>query len=199
MTALDQFRDNDPAGEHAPTVAIGNAPAVGAILHVRFSKSINAANAVPSGSPLLDPETCLTTDLIKASGGDVLESSGKVVVARFPAVQDGVLTARRLQWAAQGFLESRNSKDPPLSVLVQQTEDSLDPAMEASFVKALGSAPAGQILLTERVGKALDEMGGFALGADSGKGYRELIWRDPEQPSTRSTDELVISWFIGTT
>ena len=196
MTAFDQFRANGLAEVQTPTVAIDSAPTGGSILQVRLRTRLEAGQLGAAGGEILDPAVCLTTDLIKASGGDPVESDGQIFVARFTTVQDGVLAARRLQWAAQGFFESQNLKETPFAVLVQRPEDSLDPTANGFFAEALEHAEPGQILLTENVGKALGEMAGFSLGAASDAGFRELIWRGPDRHSTRTTDEMVISWFI---
>lgn len=193
MAAVDQTRENGQAGSPAPTVAIDIARTSGSVLFVRLWTRQETGEPARAGGESVSPAVCLTLDILKASGAEPEMAADHVFVARYAALQAGVLAARRLQWAAQGFSESENPKETAIAAVVQHAGDSPE---EASFPEVLQHAAPGQILLTDNVGNALEEMAGFSLGPSTSTGFRELIWRSQDQHSTRSTDEMVISWFI---
>jgi hypothetical protein len=196
MAVVEQTRRPDPTETHAATVAIDAAPAGGAVLHVRLWARGGTSELALAAGNNIDPAVCLATDLLAASGGSLVEAGGPFLVARFPSLQAGVLAARRLQWAAQGFSEAQNRRETCAAIVVQNTEDFFGGSSDGSFSTVLEGAAPGQILLTEDAGRGLDEMAGFSLGSQSDAGFRELFWRSEDQHSTRSTDERVIAWFI---
>lgn len=168
MAALDQSRENGQAGSPAPTVAINIGPVTGSVLYVRLWTRREAGQPARAGQESTDPAVCLTTDLLRASGADPVETDGRVCVARFSTLQAGILAARRLQWAAQGFSESENPVETAIAVLVQQAEDSPDALAGGPYPAVLERAAPGQILMTNNVGKDLEEMAGFSLGGSLG-------------------------------
>ena len=177
-------------------MAIDIASAIGTVLYVRLWTRRETNQTARAGLESSDPAVCLAIDLLRASGGDPVETDGLACVARFSTLQAGILAARRLQWAAQGFSESETPVETAIAVVVQQGEDSPDPLAGGPLPAVLERAAPGQILITNNVGKELEETAGFSLGTASDTGFRELTWRGPDQHSTRSTDEMVISWFI---
>jgi hypothetical protein len=196
MAAWKQSRMPDQAEAQAPTVAISNAPATGVSLYVRLWAVGEAGESAPAFRENMDPAACLTTDLIAAAGGVQVETHGQVFLARFPALQTGILAARRLLWAAQGFSETSSLRETALAVLVQHPDESLGAAAERTVPHVLEHAAPGQILITESVAKVLEDMAGFSMGDVSEKGFRELLWRGRDDQTTRSFDERVVAWFI---
>jgi hypothetical protein len=136
------------------------------------------------------PEACMATDLIAASGGLVVDSQGGILVARFDNAQSAGLTARRLQWAAQGFLDSSTHGSTQLSALLQAGDDAA--AGEGRGFELLEQAAPGQILVAEGAGKALEDIPGFVL-LDADTGLRELVWRAPEEQTMREEDEQILA------
>jgi hypothetical protein len=177
-------------------VAIGNAPGNGAVLYVKLWNPGETSDAVPAAQKYSSTAFCLTSDLIAASGGVICEAREQILSAQFSAFQIGVMAARRLQWAAQGFSETENLREMAVAVLVQHAEDALLSITDDASSHLLELAAPGQILLTEKAGKFLEEMAGFSLGNASDAGLRELLWRGPDERATRSFDDQAIARFV---
>jgi hypothetical protein len=119
-------------------------------------------------------------------------------VARFPTLQAGILAARRLQWAAQGFSEIGDLRDTSVGLVVLSAEDAIEPMAGGTFLHVLDRAAPGQILLAEHAGKLAEDLPGFSVGPTSGTGVRELLWRRRDDQAARSldADARAIAWFV---
>jgi hypothetical protein len=135
-------------------------------------------------------------DMIAASGGVISESHGQIVVARFPAFQDGMLAARRLQWALEGLLEMEVFHSTSLAVLVQSADDALAPKAKDASLEALARCSSAQILFGPRAARFAESMPGFVFGDGRDKALRELKWRGPTGEQTRSRDDDAIAQLI---
>jgi hypothetical protein len=134
--------------------------------------------------------------MISACGGSVAETRGQVLVARFPAFQDGALAARRLQWAAQGLAEDQRFHSTAVAILVQSSTDATSQeAMDAS-VFALAQGSAGQILFTPGAAKFASSFPGFVFGGGNDAELQELQWGGQGGEQTRSSDDEAIARLI---
>ena len=158
-----------------------------------------ATGALPPGDLLWesnDPAVYLALDLLQASQATRSAPRGAILVATFPAIQPAILTARRLQWALQGFSEAGAFAAAAAAVLVHSKEDL--PGLEAddSALFSLEHAAPGQILLTPKTSEILRDLPGLPLKAVSEAGLCELLWRDSETPWSPLSDEEALSQLI---
>jgi hypothetical protein len=151
----------------------------------------------PAASPWESdaPAVCLALDLISASEGLPVARDGEVLVASFPTFQAAILAARRLQWAAQGFAEGGEPHQGPLAALIHAPKD--DPSQSVGeAVHLLQQAAPEQILLSKDACRLFDNLPGFPLQPASGDGLRELLWRAPQNQSTRAHDEEILARLV---
>jgi hypothetical protein len=142
------------------------------------------------------PVVSLTTDLIAASKGAPVTTRDGLLLTSFHAVLPAVSTARRLQWAIQGLSEGRDLRGVSIAVLIHYAHDLPVQTGETAVRDALEHASPGQILLTESIGKAFDDLPGFPSKLLEKSGLRELLWRAPENQSTRSFDEQILTQLL---
>lgn len=143
-----------------------------------------------------NPAVSLSVDLITASQGVPVAQQREVLVAEFLSFQSAILAARRLQWAIQGFSEGGDEEAASIAVLIHASEEAPSQTVGGELAHSLGKATAGQILLTEKASQPFENIPGFPLLAASGKGLRELLWRGPENQSTRSADEEILARLV---
>jgi len=192
MAAPTQSRRSDPAAAPTTTLPQGKAPSLGAVVSVRLW--IPGEAAEPGQGIWLSnaPLVCLAIDLIVASGGDPGESKGEILVAGFSGFLTAIAAARRLQWAVQGFGEAENLRTAAAAILVRGEDELIGNSGRDSLLNALDRANPGQILISEAGCKAIDDLPGFPTKTVAGAGVRELIWRAPENQSTRAFDEQTL-------
>lgn len=196
MAASKQSRRPAQATPLPPAIALARSLPAGAVLYIRLwgGEETHILPSPASESPGLP--LCLTMDMIAACGGSISETHGQVLVARFSSFQDGVLAARRLQWAAQGLLETPTFHSTGVAVLVHSPEDALDPkAKDASFY-ALSQGSAGQILFTHGAAGYAESLPGYVFGAGADGALRELQWGGSGGQQTRSKDDDTIAGLI---
>jgi hypothetical protein len=177
-------------------VVDGAAPSEGALLLVRLwpaaKDGTNDEQFWESGTPAAG----LTLDLIAASDGVRAATLGRMVVARVPSVESAVATARRLQWAIQGFAEGEGLQETAATALVHGGTEIPGPLAESAWVATLEKANPGQILLTEEACQAVAQVPGYALAAAVAGSPRELAWRGPQSKTDRGEDEQTLSRLI---
>jgi len=174
----------------------GNSSPFAACISVRIWPASGTAESALSLADSQSPAVWLVLDLIAASGGVPVASRGEAFVAGFPSVQSAIFTARRLQWAVQGFREAGEPQAASLAVLVHSPEEAPDEAAGGALLMPGERAVPGEILLTQKVRQAFENLPGFPMMAAPGDDLRELLWRGPEEQATRSFDEEVLSRFI---
>src|ERR1019366_1531009 len=140
-----------------------------------------------------NPAVCLAADLISASQGIPVARQGDVMVAEFLSFQAAIFTARRLQWALQGFSEGADQQTASIAVLIHAPEDAPSQTVGGDLAHSLGKASPGQILLTEKASQPFENIPGFPLIPAPGRGLRELLWRGQENQATRPLDEDSLS------
>jgi hypothetical protein len=141
------------------------------------------------------PAACLTLDLIAASEGLPTARHGEVLVASFPTFTSAAMTARRLQWAVQGYAESEEPRTTSLALLIHSAEEGAAETVAEDAFHSLGQAQPGAILLTEKASQPFDRLPGFPLQVAAGDGLWELAWSSPEGHFSRSEDEQFLSQF----
>jgi hypothetical protein len=167
-----------------------------ASLSIRLWTSAHVAEPAAAPWEGEGPAVCLILDLISASGGAPSASQGEVLVAEFLSFEAAILCARRLQWAVQGFSETEGLQTTSLAVLVHAPEEKPGQISGGELAHLLDQATPGQILLTEKARQPFENLPGFPLLTASGDGLRELLWRGPENQSTRSSDEEVLARLV---
>lgn len=166
-----------------------------ALLSLRLWNRTDPAHQAVSIWETDAPAVCLTLDLISASEGLPVARDGEVLVASFPTFQSAILAARRLQWAAQGFAEGAEPNSGPLAALIHAPKE--DPGQSVGeAVHLLQQAAPEQILLSSQASRFFDNLPGFPLQAASGDGLRELVWRAPQNHSSRASDEEVLAQLV---
>lgn len=136
-----------------------------------------------------NPAACLTLDLIATSDGLPTARHGEVLVASFPTFQSAAMTARRLQWAIQGYTESEEPRTTSLALLIHSPEEEAGKTVAEDAFHSLGQAAPGAILLTEKASQPFDRLPGFPLQVATGDGLWELAWSSSEGNFSRSEDE----------
>ena len=196
MAAPTHKREPELAGTPNSSSAQGNPPSTEAPPRkARISVRMWALPTDPVASPWESegPQASLIVDLIAASGGVVASKKAGVLDADFLSIPLATLAARRLQWAVQGFIEAAVPQASKIAILVHSPKDA--PA-ETAAVRSPGpleKADPGQILLSEEARQAIENLPGFRVLAIPGDGLRELVWRDPENQSTRTSDEETLT------
>jgi hypothetical protein len=169
-----------------PSGPRGNPPSSEARLSIRLWTPTGDAPPAPALWEQESPAVCLVLDLIAASEGVLVNGKEEVLTASFPSFPAAILTARRLQWAMQGFCPAEPPQAASLAVLLY---DALTPAEADS----LQQAASGQILLTEAASKFLENLPGLLLQPATTEGLRELLWRDPEGKTARSLEDEILA------
>jgi len=106
------------------------------------------------------------------------------------------LTARRLQWAIQGFSEADEFAGTAVAVLVHSSEDLPDLQTDKLAVLPLEHAASGQMLLTPRTAELLQDLPGLPLQTAAESGLQEVVWRGTGKAPSRASDEEAISQLI---
>lgn len=168
------------------TAPIEDSPIPGAVATLCLSGPADAGGAPAwlSQTPLAS----LVNDLVAASGGIYVGANGPVMTVRFAAIHGACIAARRLQWAVQGLAEAAPAAPLALTILVHAGED-----------LASGSEPpkppknhAGKILVAGSASKSLDPAFNTRTVA---QGFTELVWRAPDEQTTRAADERALARF----
>lgn len=141
------------------------------------------------------PAACLTLDLIAASGGLPTARHEEVLVASFPTFLSAAMTARRLQWAIQGYAEHEEPRTTSLALLIHSPEEDAAQTVAEDAFHSLAQAASGAILLTEKASQPFDRLPGFPLQVAAGDGLWELAWSSPEGHFSRSEDEEFLAQF----
>ena len=196
MAASKQSRASKRAAiPPAPEPAAGKLPDE-AVLHVRLWDGENPQTLPWPLSESSEPPICLTMDIISACGGSISETRGLDLVARFPTFQDGVLAARRIQWASQGLSEALSFESTAVSVLVQSGDEAVSPDAKDSSLRAVAEIAAGKILFTPKAATVVESLPGFVLSRGTDAMLREFEWRGPIAEQTRSKDDEAIAHLI---
>jgi hypothetical protein len=162
-----------------------NASTGASVLHIRlWAKSSDGSSAVASW-PGNSPAACLILDLIKASGGFTESTHGLTLSARYPTTMLGMLMARRLQWALQGFAEAANDQGTGAAILIELVQNSADPSVAAM----LSNATPGQILLGSAISGDLGSLPGLAVRETAESGWSEVLWRGSGAATSYPADE----------
>jgi hypothetical protein len=140
-----------------------------------------------------NPAAFLTLDLIATSGGLPTARHEEVLVASFPTFLSAAITARRLQWAVQGYAESEEPRATSLALLIHSAEEGAGETVAEDAFHSLGQAAPGAILLTEKASQPFDRLPGFPLQVASGDGLWELAWSSPDGHNSRPEDEEFLS------
>lgn len=194
MAAPEQTRTIEQAAPPGSFSKQGDPSSQGAFISVRFWMG----SGEPVASPLESdsPAVCLTQDLISASQGVPVAGQGEALVAGFPSFHAAILAARRLQWAMQGLSEADGLQAASVAILIHASEGGPGQPAGGEALGLLKQAAPGQILLTEEVSRFFENLPGLPMMAAPGKGLRELLWRAPEDQSSRAVDEEVLSQLI---
>ncbi len=193
MGTTSQIRGPAQAAAQVSSPAEGKPSTFTAFLSVRIWASSESGPLLwESGAAAV----CLAADLIAASEGAQVSSQGGVLVAGFPSIQPAVSTARRLQWAVQGFSEAEDLRGTSVAVLVHSADDISSETGGGGVQDALEQTGPGQILLTGKASQLFEDLPGFSMQAIEGSGLRELLWRHPESQSSRSADDRFITQTI---
>ncbi len=166
-----------------------------ACLSVRLWSAPSDSGHAPSLWESDSPAACLTLDLIAASGGVPTARRDEVLVASFPTFQSAAMTARRLQWAIQGYAESEEPRTTLLALLIHSADEGEAQTVAEDAFHSLAQAASGAILLTEKASQPFDRLPGFPLQVAAGDGMWELIWTSPEGHFSRSEDEQFLAQF----
>jgi hypothetical protein len=195
MAASKQSRAPARAASPAPAETVEVSPPPGAVLYIRlWGAEIQESSSASLKAP--GPPSCLTLDMISACGGSVSETSGEVLVARFPAFQDAALAARRLQWAAQGLSEAQSFNSTAVAILVQSEDDAISPEALDASVYALAQGSAGQILFTPKAARFAESLPGFVFEGGGQAELLELQWRGSGGQHTQTSDDELIARLI---
>jgi len=211
MAAIEQSRSVDPSATQASTLAQESASSAGAALSIRLWRAQEKAQAGDLSWQGTDPAVCLTLDGIAAGqGGQTGQAGqtgragqgaaptpdGRFLVAAFAGIQPAILTARRLQWALQGFSEDERFSGTAAAILVHCGEDLPALAADVTVLLPLEKAAPGTILLTAKTAELLRDLPGLPVQAAPETGPSELLWRSPGDAPSRIADEEVVSQFI---
>lgn len=176
-----QVIENTPSTQAAPV-------STEVLLYIRLWTASSGAIA-GADSPWTDSAcAALAADLIAASDGTNVTTSGSTLVSHFRNTLLAISAARRIQWAIAGFAETGIGGNA--AILIQPAEGSAEPSMPAS----LEQAQSGQILLTASLCAALENLPGLPLLP--GSETRELQWRTSTEPSSRNTDDQALARLI---
>jgi len=196
MAVSTQSRKPERAEAQSATRTQGIAAPREACLSVRLWTASGNSEPLPSLWENESPAACLILDQITASEGIPASRQGEVLTATFPTFQTAVFTARRLQWAVQGFSEAERLQATSLALLVHSPDEEHGETIAEDALHSLEQAAPGEILLTEKASQPFDRLPGFPLQVASGDGLWELLWRASESQSTRSYDEQILAQLI---
>ena len=196
MAAPTHAREPEPEETQISPWGKGSPPSGEACLALRMWHGAGTAEAVALDWDGEDPAISLALDLITASAGTLVTSRNGILIANLPSIQAAVLAARRLQWAIQGFSENLNQRAISLAVLVHSSEDLLGHPEGGELLHAFEQASPGQILLTQKVSQSFENLPGYPMMAAAAAALKELLWRGPDEQSTRSFDEQILAQFI---
>lgn len=164
---------------------VTNSSAGGSILHIRlWTESGDGSRAVVSW-PNNSSAACLLLDLIKASGGTAEPVHELELSARYPTMMLGMLIARRLQWALQGYAEAANAHGTAAAIVIESAQHPADPATTT----ALSNAGPGQILLGNAASGELASLPGLAVRESAERGWSEVLWSDAGSGASYPVDE----------
>ena len=173
--------ENTPSTQAAPV-------STEVLLYIRLWTESSGAIAGENSSWNNSASAALAADLIAASDGTNVTTSGDTLVSHFRNTQLAISAARRIQWAISGFAETGNGGDA--AILIQSAEGAPAQSMPAP----LESAQPGQILLTASLCTALENLPGLPLLP--GSEIRELQWRTSTEPSSRKADDQTLAHLI---
>jgi hypothetical protein len=196
MDAIQQSRQLDQTAPVIAPLDKKNPSAARAALSIRLWRVQDLVEPEEPFWKNNDPAACLTRDLIAASGAVTPAVRGKFLVAVFPGIQPAILSARRLQWALQGFSETNEFAATAAAVLVHSSFDLPGLETDDSALQPLEQATPGQTLLTAKAAELLRDLPGLPMQAAAESGLFELLWRGPEETWTRSSDEEAVSQLI---
>lgn len=192
MTELQHDRAPDPKATQSLALNGGKILADKAVLSIRIWTGQKSDHAIDSSSKSLNAAVCATVDLAVASGGQVVLTHGNTLVVAFPGLPAAILAARRLQWVFQGLSEADQFAGAAAAVLVHSSADLPDEPSGDAFSHALEQAGPGQVLLGEKACQILDDLPGLTIGQAGESGFRELIWRSPENELNSVADEQTL-------
>jgi hypothetical protein len=197
MAASTQSRKSEQSAAQGSTRTQGIDTPREASLSARLWTASGNSERLPSLWENESPAACLILDLMAASDAGVQASrQGEVLTASFSTFQSAVFTARRLQWAMQGFSEADHLQATSLAILVHSPDEEHGETIAEDALHSLEQAAAGEILLTEKASQHFDRLPGFPLQVASGDGLWELVWRAPESRSARSFDEQMLAQLV---
>jgi hypothetical protein len=177
-------------------LADGPASSPGALLFVRLWPAPEEGETDEHFWESDTPAVGLTLDLIAASEGVRTATVGRQMVAKLPSVEAAIATARRLQWAIQGFAESEGLQQTAAAALVHGGIELPDSLADSEWVASLKKANPGQILLTEEACQAVAQIPGYALATAVAGSPRELAWQRAQSKTDRSEDEQTLNRLI---
>ena len=195
MAVSTQSRKSERAATQNPAETLESPSLREACLSVRLWSDSGGSAPARSLWENDSPAACLTLDLIAASEGLPTSRQGEVLVASFPTFQSAAMTARRLQWAMQGYAEAEEPKATSLALLIHSTEEGAAETVAEDAFHSLAQAPSGSILLTEKASQPFDRLPGFPLQVAAGDGLWELAWGGSEGNFSRSEDEEFLTRF----
>lgn len=184
-----QSRKSERAATQNPVETLESPSPREACLSVRLWSAPNDSGQAQSLWDNNSPAACLTLDLIATSGGVPTARHDEVLVASFSTFQSAAMTARRLQWALQGYAESEEPRETSLALLIHSPEEGAGETVAEDAFHSLGQAASGTILLTEKASQPFDRLPGFPLQVAAGDGLWELAWSSPDSHFSRSEDE----------
>lgn len=196
MTAFQQSPHSGRTEDQGASTAHKSSAAAEARLIVRVWKT--QRTSAPAGSPLMagDPVLSLILDLISASHGVASIQPDKTVTAAFSGIEPAILTARRLQWAIQGFSESEGNSDTAVAILAHCSADLSDMEAERLIQTAFEQVRPGQVLIAQSIADAIQGLPSLHLQEVPDSSFREFLWRSSAIAPSRSMDEEAISAFI---
>lgn len=184
-----QSRKSERAATQNPAETLESPSPREACLSVRLWSAHTDSGQAQSLWDNNSPAACLTLDLIATSGGLPTARHDEVLIAAFPTFQSAAMTARRLQWAVQGYAESEEPKATSLALLIHSPDEGTGNTIAEDTFHSLGQAASGAVLLTEKASQPFDRLPGFPLQVAAGDGLWELAWSGSDGHFSRSEDE----------
>jgi hypothetical protein len=189
-------RESELAKGQGTALADATPPSEGALLLVRLWPAAEEGDSDERFWESETPAVGLTLDLIAASDGVRAATLGRLIVAKIPAVESAIATARRLQWAIQGFAEGEGLQGTAAAALIHGGTELPDPLAESDWVRSLQRANPGQILLTQEACEAVAQVPGYSLASAVAGSPRELAWLRPKAKTDRGEDEQALDRLI---
>lgn len=196
MAAFEQSRQSGKVAAGTAQPPPDSSPLGEACLFVRLWRTRELGGQHGAAWNTSDPAFCLVVDLISASQGVVSASSSQFVEARFSGIEPAILTARRLQWAIQGFSESDKTADIASAILVQDADDLRDQDLDSSASLYLEQAEPGQVLVSPKNQEFLENLPSLQLQAVPESALFQLLWHSSAIAPDPSSDEEALSTFI---